>query len=487
MTEITAARQLREKLLADPHRPTYHFAVPEGVAYPFDPNGALFWRGRYHLFYIYQDRELPHDGHSWGHVSSADLLHWRHHPTALAPAPDDPDVGIFSGNGFINHEGVPTLVYYGVRSGICLATAADDELNVWCKSPHNPVIPNAKEDDPFNVFDPHAWVEGDTTYVILGAKVRPKREYDTVYLFRTKDLVHWDYVRQFYEPNPAWTGPEEDCACPDFFGFGDQHMLLCISHARGCRAYLGRYEDERFVPESHHRLNFPGGTCFAPESLLDDRGRRIFWSWALDRRPRDVADASGWSGVMTLPRVLEPASDGGLRITPVEELKQLRHHHRRVGPLEVARQQTLEVTGDRLELALEVSRVPDRCGLLVRRSPDGAEQTVIEFDRAAGRLRIDLARSTLDGSIRYHHYCMIGGDNPPVTEQSAPFELADGEPLRLRVFLDRSILEIFANERLCLTQRLYPTREDSQGIAFFSSGSAWLTLDAWDMDPTNPW
>ena len=84
---VRGARALREWYLRDALRPRYHFVAPEGVCIPFDPNGALYWKGRYHLFYIFQDRELPHGGHCWGHASSVDLVHWTLHPTALAPAP----------------------------------------------------------------------------------------------------------------------------------------------------------------------------------------------------------------------------------------------------------------------------------------------------------------------------------------------------------------------------------------------------------------
>jgi hypothetical protein len=86
-SRAAVARALREKLLRDPHRPVYHFVTPEGRCMPFDPNGAIFWKGRYHLFYIFQDAR----GHNWGHASSADLCHWRHHPTGLVS-------GMFSGN-----------------------------------------------------------------------------------------------------------------------------------------------------------------------------------------------------------------------------------------------------------------------------------------------------------------------------------------------------------------------------------------------------
>ena len=494
---VQCSRRLREKLLHDPHRPRYHFCAPEGLAMPFDPNGALHWNGAYHLFYIFQDPILPHGGHCWGHASSVDLLHWVHHPTALAPAPGDPEVGIFSGNAFVNRDGAATIAYLGVDAGICIATSQDDDLRTWTKSPANPVIPIPREGDPghgqYNVHDPHVWLEGDTYYAILNGKMLPKREYDTTFLFRSADLAHWEYVHPFYQPNPQWTGPEEDCACPDFFPLGGRHMLLAISHARGARYYLGRYQDETFVPEEHHRMNWPGGTCFAPESLVDDRGRRIMWAWVLDRRGETARRASGWSGVMTLPRALSLGDDGALRIEPADELQRLRTGHRHLENLTVADAATVaveDVAGDCLELAAELHpRGAREFGLKVRCSPDGEEQTLIAYDRAKQCLRIDLARSTLDPGVVYRTYCMFGGEDPAVTAQEAPLALEPGAPLHLRVFLDRSILEVFANGRQCVTQRIYPTLPSSQGVALFSHAGATevKSLDAWHMAPTNPY
>ena len=76
-------------------------------------------------------------------------------------------------------------------------------------------------------------------------------------------------------------------------------------------------------------MNWGGGACFAPESLIDLKGRRIMWAWALDRRfiwdnHQEIIENIGWSGTMTLPRVLSLGEDGTLRIQPVEELKILR-------------------------------------------------------------------------------------------------------------------------------------------------------------------
>ncbi|MEE3279229.1 MAG: hypothetical protein VX211_05555, partial [Pseudomonadota bacterium] len=71
-TSATAGREHREQLLSDRLRPGYHFVMPEGVAIPFDPNGAIYWKGRYHLFYIFQDKRSGQKSDHWGHVSSTD-------------------------------------------------------------------------------------------------------------------------------------------------------------------------------------------------------------------------------------------------------------------------------------------------------------------------------------------------------------------------------------------------------------------------------
>ena len=83
----------------------------------------------------------------------------------------------------------------------------------------------------------------------------------------------------------------------------------------------------------------------------------------------------------------------------------------------------------------------------------------------------------LDDAGRYTH------------TQQDPFELSDGERLKLHIFLDRSVLEVFANGRQCMTQRVYPTRADSLGISVFAFGVEAIlkSLDVWDMRTTNSW
>ncbi len=469
------------------YRPAYHFSCPEGNAFPFDPNGALFWKGRYHLFYIYDDH-----GPCWGHVSSADLVRWKRHPVALAPRAGDPERGIFSGNAFINHRGVPTIIYHGLGSGTCIATSDDDELEVWHKSAHNPVIPEAtKEGDPgwgvYNVFDPHAWVEGDTTYVILGGKVKPDDKSDTTYLFRSTDLVEWEFLRQFYSPDPQWTGEEEDCACPDFFELGGRHVLMCISHARGERYYLGRCENDAFIPEEHHRINHPGGSCFASESLLDARGRRLSWAWVLGqcsagKFPHEL-------GVMTIPRVLSLGRNGALQMAPPAELQALRENAVcRTGFVIPADSEhdVHELQSDVAEVRL-LAKVSEGGTLVlsVCASPDRAEETRIVVNTAEGTLAIDTTRSSLSPDVYQAHPVFAPGKpHRDVRVQVATIPLKAGEPLELRVFLDRSIIEVFANGQY-MAQRIYPTRMDSQGMSVSARDAdcAVHEMQVWKLSP----
>lgn len=196
---------------------------------------------------------------------------------------------------------------------------------------------------------------------------------------------------------------------------------------------------------------------------------------------------------MTLPRVLSLGEDGTLRIEPAEELRQLRRNGKKHAHIRVADGSPVvldDVRGNCLELDLTL--VPGhaaRFGVKVCCSPDGEEQTVIECEPAAKHLKIDVARSSRE-DIPYYTFCMMGGEsNPRVTEQVAPFELKEGEKLRLRIFLDRSILEVFANGQQCVTQRIYPTRADSLGVVLFSEGGdvEVESLEAWEMAATNPW
>ena len=468
--------------------PTYHLsALPrEGLARPYDANGCIYWKGKYHLMYIYQEPKRPHGGHCWGHAVSTDLVNWTFLPPALVPEPGDPDVGIFSGNAFLNKDGVPMLCWFGVDAGVCVATAQDDDLVNWKKHPANPIIPMPKPGQPghgvYRVWDPYLWLEGDDYLCLLGGNTLPNGK-DTLYTMQSPDLVKWTPLHPFYEhPDLSWTTPGEDCSCPDFFKLGDKYALLCISHKVGGRIYLGDFKDKRFHPDRHIRMNWPGGQFFAPESLLAPDGRRIIWAWVTDPRTILTQRATG-SGVQSLPRVLALAPDGTLTITPVDELKALRRNPRALDSLNVAAdsETTLEgVRGDTLELAIEIDPgQAEEVGVAVRCSPDGKERTTIWLRPTSHTLALDVSRSTRRQDVVYARNplatggIVLGADyKNPRTTVDAPFDLKPGEPLKLRVFLDKPMLEVFANDRQCITEQVFPASKDALGVSVVAKGAA---------------
>jgi len=463
-TLIRAQRQFREKLLGDPYRPGYHFVTPEGLCMPFDPNGAIFWKGRYHLFYIFQNER----GHCWGHVSSTDLVHWRHHRTGLVG-------GMYSGNCFINKDGVPTMCFHDEqRENNTMAVALDDELNEWKKL--ELITPKTTEGDKYHdkydSWDPYGWLEGDTYYAIFGGKMPG--------IAKSRSMEGaWEYVGDLFAHGIKGVSLNEDVSCADMFKIGDKYMLLCISHRLGCRYYLGQWKNEQFYPEFHEQMSWVDNDFFAPESLLDDKGRRIMWAWIFDGREDDTIEASGWSGTMSLPRILWLGKDGMLRMKPAEELEMLRYNGRERTNLTIKADTELplkEIHGNSLELKLEIApSKAEQVGLKVCCSPNGEEQTLIYYDATDKKLKIDTRKSSLGEGRK--------------SVEAGPFKLNDDEPLKLQVFVDKSVVEVFANERQAVMRRIYPIRKDSLGVELFSKGGSMTvkSLQSWDMAATNPW
>jgi sucrose-6-phosphate hydrolase SacC (GH32 family) len=150
------------------------------------------------------------------------------------------------------------------------------------------------------------------------------------------------------------------------------------------------------------------------------------------------------------------------------------------------------VEGDCLELAVEIEPGDAReVGLVVRRSPGGEERTAVVYDPQRSVLHIDGSRSTLDPACPPRR-CMNDVRRPPAVEEGIdepepPLALAPGEPLALRLFLDRSVLEVFANGRQAIAHRLYPSRADSVGTAVFARGGSCRvrSVRAWHLATVN--
>lgn len=452
----------------DRYRPGYHFSPPSG--WMNDPNGLIQWRGRYHLFYQHNPYEARWGFMHWGHAVSDDLLRWRDLPIALAPEPGSPrDDGCWSGVA-VNDHGIPMIIYTEVRGGIQLPYVAigNDDLTTWRKHPHNPVI--AGPPDGLNVpgFRDHCvWREDDWWYQIIGSGIIGQG--GACFLYRGRTLLEWEYL------GPLCVGRvgenDEMWECPDFFALGDRYALVLSPLPLNRAVYLtGRYQSHRFTPEAHGEVD-GSRDFYAPQSFVDERGRRIMFGWLREARDEATQLAAGWSGAMSLPRLITPRADGRVGMTPVPDVEALRGSHisRTLHDLPPDTLVVLDdLHGSMLEIAATIDPGAAReVGITVFASPDCKEETRIVYERESGRLVIDRTRS----------------GNGYTDALSTALPLAPGELLDLRVFVDRSIVEAFANGYACLTARVYPTRTDSDGVALFATGGAarLLSFDAWQL------
>ena len=224
-------------------------------------------------------------------------------------------------------------------------------------------------------------------------------------------------------------------------------------------------------------MSWVDNTFFAPESLVDDRGRRIMWAWILDEPLFGARTKYGWSGTLSLPRVLSLGEDGLLRMDVPEEIEALRYGEVRRGSFVVPADEEAPfdgVAGNSLELQVEMeSAAASRFGVKVCASPDGQESTAVFYDAEEKSLKVDTRRS--------------GPEDTPKAVETAPFELKPGERLKLRVFVDKSVVEVFANRRQAIARRIYPSRQDSIGTQLFSVGADVHvhSLEAWKVKPSN--
>ncbi len=477
------SRRLREQLAADPHRPRYHFTPPAN--WMNDPNGIIEWEGKYHIFYQYNPHRAVWDNMHWGHAVSDDLVHWVDLPIALSPTPGGPDEdGCWSGCS-VNNNGMATLVYTGVQGDwadpinqrVCMAIGSDDLVS-WDKYVGNPIIAHPPDGLDITGFrDPFVWREEDDWYMAIGAGIQDIG--GAVLLYRSKDLLGWEYlhplcISDMHNAAPVWTGTVWEV--PQFFPLSDKHILTFTAwdNEQLYSAYFtGSYRDHRFFPDTVHKLDYGDRHFCAPHSIIDSQGRRILWGWIGEGRTIEAQQAAGWSGVMSLPRVLSLRDNGALAMCPAPEIESLRRDHHRLTDINLSaasRELSVGMRGDAHEIAAEMDPSDaEECGIKVRHSPDCEEETTIFYNAHRKQLGVDRRRSMLPRNSEDSHEV-----------QEGDFELYPGETLSLRVFVDSSVIEVYANERACITTRVYPSSSDSTGVAVYARGQARVkSIDIW--------
>ena len=457
MESVTAAIPQAE---GDPNRPVYHFHPPAN--WNNDPNGTIFYQGWHHLFYQHNPYGATWGHMHWGHARSRDLVNWEHMPIALCPSLEKGEEHVFSGAAITAPDGRPRLFYTSIGKRDpeqWMAQPVDDELVAWEKYPLNPVV-TLKNHGALPVDewrDPFLFREAGRTYMVCGGNINAKRGGGgAVQLYEAANpgLTEWRHrgVAFQYRDRRVW-----NIECPNLFKLGSKWVLL-ISPQDPCEYFVGSLDLVRgkFLPDTHGVLD--PGQSYASNISYDGRGRTLLWLWG-----RTESDpAKGWQCCMTMPRVLAIDDDGFLLQNPAPEFETLRGGARTMpgAPLDP---KPLPLgpsfAGDCLEIEA-VFTVEQAAAVGIRvRVPAGGGKAAAEIGYTPG-----------------NGLFSVGGAGAPIGRQ---------KQVRMRVFLDKCVVEAFANDgTAAIFAPLHAAPADLGVEVFARGGKAHLdSLRAWPLKP----
>jgi beta-fructofuranosidase len=459
----------------DPYRLHYHLMPPVGLLN--DPNGFIQFKGTYHVYYQWMPFKTGHGAKFWGHYSSSDLINWTHEEIALTPSEWYEKNGCYSGSA-IEHDGKIYAYYTGNvkdergnrESYQCLAIS-EDSLHFDKQGP----VVHLPDGFTAHFRDPKVWEQDGSFFMVVGAQTRELK--GAVALFQSEDLVKWDY-------QGVLTGGGEGrladfgymYECPDLFPLGDQDIL--IFSPQGVNASGMKYQNVYQAGYVAGQFDSATGTFehgefeeldrgfdfYAPQTTLDDKGRRILFAWMSvpDQNEQEHPTIEHkWLHTMTIPRELK-CVDGKVRQMPLEEMQDLRVGTG-IGQRVELNKETRELDGVKGKaFELEVSDLSITEGWFDFTVGDG-----IRFVYSSGEQTVTLERKSFVNGVVEKRQCSVK------TLHS------------LRVFVDTSSIEVFVNEgEETFTARFYPSPSNDT-VRFETSHQAVFTIRKWDLKHVN--
>ena len=356
---------------------------------------------------------------------------------------------------FFQHAALP-----GRQGKQCLAVGNADASH-FEKYEHNPVIVRQEGEELNGFRDPFAWSEDGMTYIAVGSGEKGKRGFAFVY--RSEDLKHWERVGELCSGND----PEEDMwECPNFIRFpdGSATLLVSLMKAQNVFAMDGKYHDHKLDAGPLRPFDL-GNSFYAPNTVTLPDGRIVNIGWMRETVPG--RESAGWQGMMSIPREIVQYGDGCVGARPVAEIARL-HAERLLAKKDFtlhSGENALKGLHSRhCEIAIEFEAGSQGTLYLeLNKSERGEEKAVVIYDGVADAIYVEAGK--------------CGG----AAQRVGGYVQGRGTT-KLRVFLDGSGLEIFVNDRETLTTRVYPSREDSDGLRLYAEGGVRVNrLQVWEM------
>ena len=439
---LEAAEQANQELEAgvqDRWYPDFHIAAKAG--WINDPNGLIYYRGRYHAFFQHHPASTAWGPMHWGHVSSADLVTWQREPIALAPSIEADSGGVYSGSCVVGDDGRLYAFYTG-NKWLNPENRDEGNIQVQCLAISDDGIHFEKQgvvvagQNLPNFRDPKVFRVAETWYMVFGATSAENR--GQVHMYTSKDLLTWEFDRVLYE------FPADDVfmlECPDLFPLGDRWVLAFCPERPTPTGYDHRnthnagYVVGNWAPGTDFEVLTgyeqvdKGHNFYAPQTFKAPDGRRLGLGW-MGSFGIPVASSfeDGWAGQFTVPYELTLGEDLRVFRRPVAELEQLRGVELDLGAFTLGANEDRVIFEDaatyELELTLDLAATTaERVGLQIGLGEDGTH-AYLGFDDLAQTVFLD--RRLVGTGDRGYRAVRVAGDE-----------------LKLQVFVDRGSVEVF--------------------------------------------
>lgn len=442
-------------------RPAYHFTAPKG--WMNDPNGLIFYKGNYHLFYQYNPEGCEWGSMHWGHAISRDMLHWKDLPIALYPdQPYDnhPKGGCFSGSA-VEKDGILYLFYSAtvkedtrVRQTQCMAYSRDGVI--FEKYEGNPIIKNPPPGASDDFRDPKVFAFNGRWYMVIGGSIGGADSGDgRVFLYVSDDLIHWDYQGNVIESR-GQLGTM--CECPDMFELNGKWVLICslMYHPRNIKTLycVGTMDFEHcgFIIEEMGELD-AGFDYYAPQSFTDEKGNRVLiawqngWLWMPWCEGWGPTAVEGWRGTLSLPRVISLTRNHQICLTTIDCLDKFMIPDQAEEKVTITKSKYYLHPKNPFSYEISMSgRTEDieskylEIGLL----SSASHETAINFDFISGIMTFD--RSNADQFSTGRKSCIFD-------KEFGTFDV--------KLLVDHSSVEVILNDKYCMTSNVYPSKVET--------------------------
>lgn len=441
------------------YRNSYHLMAPTG--WMNDPNGFVYYKGEYHLFYQYYPYDSIWGSMHWGHAKSKDLIHWEHMPIALAPTEEYELDGCFSGSA-IEKDSKLYLMYTGhyerdgTRREVQCIAYSEDGIN-FEKYGGNPVISEKEIEGNASIEDfrdPKVFKKGDLYYSVVASKTKDER--GRILLFSSKDLLKWSFTSVLLEGNKNQGIMWE---CPDLFNIDGKDVLIMspiqipqnkyeFYNTNSTAAFIGKmdWQTGKLNVENYHEIDY-GLDFYAPQTCIDEKNRRIMVAWMQmwgRNMPTNILK-HGWAGSMTLPRELH-VKNKRLVQYPISDIYQFINIDTNFSEQNI-QDSTLkfkDICEENSYFKLEFD-TEKTTSFNLEFAKSENEAIVISYDVNKQIFMVNREKSG---------HKITGSEKTPLFERSLPIIL-ENNSLILEIFRDTSSLEVFINQQFTVTDTFY--------------------------------